>query len=166
MMRQKIALLLTTVILLSGCGDEKSTGAKMADSFSKIIGDKKTSDAAIDKPIEKISPKQTAEENTTQTKTEEKPTISLKEIAHKAAQEIKETASPVLDTAKDASSIAAQSAKEVLEETKAATSASLSSAKSAIHKALSPNMDKAKETISTQVSKVKALLHPETNSSK
>ena len=169
----KILLLTMGLLLLSGCGDEKSTGEKMAESVAKIRGANPTPDIAMEKPIKKISSDKPLQEEVIKKEitsqpiiAKEEPKTSLKEMAHKAIAEIKEVTSPTLDTAKDVASIATQSAKEVISETKDATVSKLTAATAAISETVSPRLDKAKEKISTQVSKVKELLQTETNNSK
>ncbi len=92
-----ILTILASLLVLSGCGDEKSTGEKMAESVAKIRGGDSTPDAVINEPIKKISSeepikKEVIEEETTKPKEiemEEEKKVSLKEIAHQAVEEIK-----------------------------------------------------------------------------
>lgn len=143
------------ILLLNGCGDEKSTGEKMAESVAKIRGENPIADAIIDEPIKKISPDKPTKEEVSDkeqtAQTEEEASISLRDIAHQAVKEMKEVTSPMLDSAKDVASIASKSAKEMIEETQEAVESTLSSAKS---------------TIGEQVSKATKLLQTETNTTK
>jgi len=114
-MIKKIALTtVATLLLFTGCGDEKSTGEKMAESVAKIRGDAPTTDSSIDTPIKKISSEKTVQEKSEKEVVKEEvaaeePTLSLKNIALKATQEIKEITKPaaeIMDDMKDAASIA------------------------------------------------------------
>ena len=176
---------LASLLVLSAC-DDKSTGEKMAESVAKLRGGTLTPNVVIDKPVKKVSSEIIKEE--VQEKTEptveksdqknekiepvvekEEPQISLRDIAEKAKNEIKEISQPaakMIDSAKDATSSATASVKEVVSQTKDSAVSKLEAATAAVTSVVTPVVDQAKNEINEQVSKVKELISTEDNNSK
>jgi hypothetical protein len=114
------------LVLFIGCGDGKSTGEKMAEAVKKIREDRavaiepapSTSATSVSNPkIEENSTTKEPEKNITK----ELKAPSLREIAIKAKEEIKEAAKPTKELARDVKDIAQitkESAKEAIDEAK------------------------------------------------
>ena len=162
-MRTKITIIsIFTLLLLLGCGDEKSTGERMSDAVSKIRGDKpkpkllipKHSDKKLEPIIqeeEKVVEK--VEINTTKEEAKKSDGISLKDIALKAKEQIKEAAKPAKELKQDmksALSIVKESVKEVVSETK-------ESVKETVSKA-TPLIEKGKDKLRDEAKKIKDLI--------
>lgn len=166
---------IAALLFLNGCGDEKSTGQKMAEAVSTLRGDKPVEQ----EPIKEVSSDVKTEEValTTETavpkveeKVKEEPALaekaktSLKEIAKKATEKIKEIAEPatdVVDNVKDVASVATESAKEVATEAKEAAVSKIAAATAAVTSVVAPAVSSAKEEISEQVSSVTDMISME-----
>lgn len=163
-----IAVTVASLLLLSGCGDEKSAGEKMADAVSTIKGDKPvvvepiventnpesdvpSSEAVVEK-AEAIEGK--IEENAKEVT--EEPKSTLKDIAEKATEEIKELTEPaqeVVESAKDVAIVATESVKEVAAEATEAAAGKIAAATAAVTAAVAPVISDAKEVVNEKVSK-------------
>jgi len=154
---------LCAVLLLSACGEEKSTGEKMSEAVAKIRGVKQK----IELPKKEISSETEVIEETVHkdengtpielSKDEtpkEEPQESLSELATKATKDITQELKELAKPAQEATATAIDSAKESISEIKESASSAIDEAK----KSLAPAMDIAKE----QTEKVKDFLIPAT----
>ncbi len=155
-MKRKITIAtLASLLLFSGCGDDKSTGERMAESVAKIRGDapKEVKPEVSTPTIEEKAEEVNTEENTSISERAQEIKSSLQEVAKQASDEIKalsEPANEALESAKDVASVTAQSLKEAAQETK-----------EALTDAVTPAVDKAKKEMDEGLSKLKALVTPD-----
>lgn len=163
-MRQSILIpIITSIIFFSGCGDQKSTGELMAESVAKLRGEQprtvyntKQEDNSKN-VVKKIAKPEVKERAKTESEKIEEIEInstkpkkiknSLQDIAHNAINDIKKATESALENSK-----------KVIQKSK-------ESADSALSSTLSPALDKVKEDVTSGISKIKALLETETNSS-